>query len=128
MEIEVLSEVTQSCLTLCGLVDCSLPGSSKHEILQARILEWVAISFSRGSSQPRDQTKVSCIAGRCFTLWAIRELLKGMEWSRILALCNKARVQPLTQNGMIRPSLRISRIPSHLSWVLFSRNLSTVWL
>ena len=48
------SEVAQSCLTLCDPMDCSLPGSSVHGILQARILEWVAISFSRGSSQPRD--------------------------------------------------------------------------
>ena len=67
-------EVAQSCLTLCDPVDCSLPVSSIHGILQARILEWVAISFSRGSSQPRDQTQVSCTAGRRFTLWAIKEL------------------------------------------------------
>ena len=63
----------QSCLTLCDLMDCSPPGSSVYGILQARILEWVAISFSRGSSQPRDWTQVSCIAGRCFNLWATRE-------------------------------------------------------
>ena len=50
------SEVTQLCPTLCDPMDCSLPGSSVHGIFQARILEWVAISFSRGSSQPRDQT------------------------------------------------------------------------
>ena len=67
------SEVTQSCPTLCDPVDCSPPSSSVHGILQARILEWVAISFSRGSSQPRDQTQVSLIAGRCFNLWATRE-------------------------------------------------------
>ena len=54
-------------------VDCSPPGSSVHGILQARILEWVAISFSRGSSQPRDQTQVSHIAGRHFNLCATRE-------------------------------------------------------
>ena len=54
-------------------MDCSLPGSSRHGILQARILEWVAIPFSRGSSQPRDGTWVSCIAGRRFNLWATRE-------------------------------------------------------
>ena len=53
---------------LCDPMDCSLPGSSVHGILQARILEWVAISFSRGSSQPRDQTWVSHIGGRCFNL------------------------------------------------------------
>ena len=64
-------EVTQSFLTLCDPMDCSPPGSSVHGILQARILEWVAISFSRGSSQPRDRTWVSCIAGRRFILWAI---------------------------------------------------------
>ena len=58
---------------LCDPVDCSLPGFSVHGILQARILEWVAISFSRGSSQPRDRTRVSCTAGRCFILWATRE-------------------------------------------------------
>ena len=56
-------------------MDCSPPGFYVHGILQARVLEWVAISFSRGSSQPRDRTQVSCIAGRCFTLWATREAL-----------------------------------------------------
>ena len=49
---------------------CSLPGFSVHRICQARVLEWVAISFSRGCSRPRDWTQVSCIAGRGFTLWA----------------------------------------------------------
>ena len=62
------SEVTQSCPTLCDPVDCSLPGSSVHGILQARILEWVAISSSRRSSQLRDQMQVSHIAGRFFTV------------------------------------------------------------
>ena len=51
-------EVTQSCLTLCDPVDCSPPGSSVHGILQARILEWGAIAFSRGSSRPWDRTQV----------------------------------------------------------------------
>ena len=67
------SEVTQSCLTLCDPMDCCLPGSSVHGIVQARILEWVAISFSRGSSQPRAWTWVSHIASRLFTVWATRE-------------------------------------------------------
>ena len=62
-----ISKIAQSCPTLCDPVDCSPPGSSVHGILQARILEWVAISFSRGSSQPRDQTHVSRIAGRCLS-------------------------------------------------------------
>ena len=68
-----MSEVAQSCPTLCDPMDCSLPGSSIRGILQARILEWVAISFSRGSSQPRDWTQVSRIRGRCFNLWATRK-------------------------------------------------------
>ena len=67
------SEVTQWCLTLCNPVDCSPPGSSVHGILQARTLERVAISFSRGSSRPRDQTQVSHMGGRRFNLWATRE-------------------------------------------------------
>ena len=63
------SEVTQSCPTLCDPVDCSLSGSSIHGIFQARVLEWIAISLSKGSSQPRNWTRVSCIAGRRFTVW-----------------------------------------------------------
>ena len=66
---------TQSCLTLYGPKDGSPPGSSVHGILQARILKWVAISFCRGSSQPRDQTQASCIAGEFFTVWANKEAL-----------------------------------------------------
>ena len=65
------SEVAQSCPTLCNPVNCSLPGSSVHGIFQARVLEWVAISFSRGSSRPRDWTQVSLIVGRRFTFWAV---------------------------------------------------------
>ena len=71
-ESESESEVAQLCPTLCDPVDCSLLGSSLHGILQARILEWVAISFSRGSSQLRDRTRISRIAGRRFNLWATR--------------------------------------------------------
>jgi len=66
MVCEVL--VAQLCPTLCDPMDCSPPGSSFHGILQARILEWVAIPFSRGSSQPKDLTQVSCISGRYFHL------------------------------------------------------------
>ena len=62
--------VSQSCLTLCNPMDSSPPGSSVHGVLQARILEWVAIPFSRRSSQPRDGTQVSYIAGRFFTILA----------------------------------------------------------
>ena len=66
LKVKVL--VAQSCLTLCNLMDASPLGSSVYGILQARILEWVAISFSRGSSQPMDQTWVSCIAGGFFAI------------------------------------------------------------
>ena len=58
-------------------MDCSLPGFSVHGIFQARILEWIAISFSRRSSQPKDWIQVSHIVGRCFTIWASREVLEG---------------------------------------------------
>ena len=58
--------VTQSCPILCNPMDCSPPGSTVQGIFQARILEWIAIPFSRGYSQPRDQTLVSCIAARLF--------------------------------------------------------------
>ena len=70
--------LTESCPTLCDPVDCSPPGSSVHRILQARILEWFAISFSRGSSQPRDGTQVSDIAGGRFNL--TRLLQTSRRW------------------------------------------------
>ena len=67
------AQALQSCPTLCDPMDCTLPGSSVLGILQARILEWVAMSFSRGPSRPRNRTCVSCIAGRFFTDLAMRE-------------------------------------------------------
>ena len=79
------SEVAQSCSTLCNPMGCGLTGSSVHGIFQARILEWVAISLFRRSSQSRDWTWVSHIVGRLFTFWATREVLNWepktpMEW------------------------------------------------
>ena len=73
LKMSVYVLVAQSCLTLCDPMDSSPPGSSVHGLLQARTLEWVAIPFSRGSSPPRDRTRVSCIAGRFFTVWVTRE-------------------------------------------------------
>ena len=61
--------VAQSCRTLCSPMDYSLPGSSVRGILQARILEWAAIPFSRGSAWHRDRTQISCIAGGFFTIY-----------------------------------------------------------
>ena len=72
------SELAQLCPTLCDPMDYSLPGSSVHGIFQARVLEWVAISFFRVSSRPRNRTQVSHIVGRCFTIWATREV----QWRR----------------------------------------------
>ena len=70
MKVKSESEVAQSCLTLRDPMDCSPPGSSVHGVFQARVLEWSAISTSRGSSPPNDRTcisSVSCITGRFFT-------------------------------------------------------------
>ena len=78
--------VAQLCLTLCDSMDCSSPGSYVHRILQARILEWVAIPFSRAASQPRDGTWVSHIEGRFFTGWATRESHKSYDF-RSNTLC-----------------------------------------
>ena len=74
------SEVAQSCPTLCDPMDCSLPCSSIHGIFQARVLEWVAIAFSRGSSRPRDWAWVSRIVSRRFTVWATREIRRHREF------------------------------------------------
>ena len=73
-KVKVKVKSLKSRQTLCDPMDCSPPGSSIHGILQARTLEWVAISFSRGSSWPRDRTRVSRVVGRCFTIWATREV------------------------------------------------------
>jgi len=79
MKVKVL--VAQSRPTLCDPKDCSSPGSSAHGILQARILEWVAMPASRRSSRPRDQSQIFCNAGRFFTVWATNDLLgRSMQW------------------------------------------------
>ena len=80
--------VTKSCPTLCDPMDCNPPGSSVHGISQARILEWVAISLSRGSSWPRDRTHISSIGRWILYHWATREGLKSsiqqylFRWTR----------------------------------------------
>ena len=75
-------------------MNCSLPGSSAHEIFLARVLEWVAIPFSRGSSWPKDRTWLSHIAGRFFTGWATREayeihFLRGHMYSRVYKIFSR---------------------------------------
>ena len=93
-----MSEAAQSCPTLCDPMDCSIPGSSVHGIFQARVLEWVAISFSRGSSRPRDRTRVSCIAGRQ-TLYQLSHqgsLIFFSLGSTKFFLCVSSTCMPLT--------------------------------
>ena len=80
------SESENVSLTLCNTIDCSPPVSSVHGILQAGILECVAIPFSKASSQPRDQTPVFCITGRFFTIWATRKNLL-IQYSWISLIC-----------------------------------------
>ena len=75
--------VAQLCPTHCDPMDGSLPGSAVHGISQARILEWVTISFSTGSSWPRDWTWVSCIASRLFTVWATREFYSIRNFKQV---------------------------------------------
>ena len=85
--VKVKLLVTLSYWTLGDCMGCSLPGSSVHGILQARILDWVAIPSSRGSSWPTDWTQVSCTAVRFFTIWAIRKAHHlPMSFSKIFAL------------------------------------------
>ena len=74
-------EVAQLCPTFCNPMDSSLPGSSIHGIFQARVLEWVAISFSRRSSQHRDWTRVFRIVGRHFTVWATVVCYSLFQWT-----------------------------------------------
>ena len=83
--IKVKVLVAQLCLTFCDPMNCSPPGSSVHGILQARILEWVAIPFSRESFGPRDRTPISCIAIRFFTIAPSehRDLLSHQMWMMI---------------------------------------------
>ena len=76
----LFSSVIQSCLALCDPMDCSLPRSFVHGIIQARILEWVAFPFSRVSFQSRDQTQVSLFAGGLFTIWASYKEVKQAGW------------------------------------------------
>ena len=100
----------QLCPTLCDPMDCSSPVSSVHGIHQA-ILEWVAIPFSRGSSQPRDGTWVSCIAGRFFTIWATREV-----WATRTSSFSTLKATVLFQNSLplLTSSNLVSACPNYL--------------
>ena len=108
-------------------MDCSPPGSSVHEIFQARILEWVAISFSRGSSQPRDQTLVSCAAGRSFTNWATGLRIDAFElwcWRRLLRVTWTAR----RSNQSILEEIRLNSHWKDWYWNWNSNSVATWWV
>ena len=103
---EWVSEVAQSCLTLCDPMDYSLPGSSVDGIFQAIVLQWIAMSFSRGSSQPRDRIQVSRIVDRHCTVWTTREvLLLLLSRFSSVPLC----ATPEMAAHQAPPSLRFSR-------------------
>ena len=123
--------VAQSCPTLCDPMNCSPPGFSVHGMVQARILEWVAIPLSRGSSQPRDQTLVSCIAGRLFTVWATGKSFFMAEYYSTVGIDNVSFIHSsvgahfngfcllsVVSNGAVRTAAQISIIePQHSSGV-----------
>ena len=130
---EYRSEVAQSCPTLCDPMDCSLPGSSVPGILQARILEWVAISFSRGSSRPRDRTQVSRDGGRCFNLWATREAKSTCNSGDLSSIPGSGRSpgegngNPLQYSCMENPMDGGARWATK-SWTWLSDFTFTFWL
>ena len=101
--LEWENEVAQSCPTLYNPMDFNLPCSSIHGLFQARVLEWVAISFSRGTSQPRNRTWVSHIVGRCFTIWTTRWILNHWHTREvpILFLMGKPEPSNIIQSAFI---------------------------
>ena len=130
-------QVAQSCPTLCNPMGCSLPGSSVHGIFQARVLEWVAISFSRASSWPRNRTQVSRIAGTFFNSWATREAHSTAAAAKSLQSCPTLR-DPWDGSPPGSPIHGILQTRT-LKWVAISfsnawkwkvkvKSLSRVWL
>ena len=109
---------------LFAIMDCSLPGFSIHGIFQARVLEWIAISFSRGSSWPRDRTQFSRIAGRRFTLWTTREAPVGKE-----STCNAGDPRSIPRSG--RSAEEGIGYPLQYSWASLVaqlvKNPSAMW-
>ena len=101
-----LVKVAQSCLTICNPV-----GYTVHGILQARILKWVALPFSRGYSQPRDRIQISHIASRFFTSWTTREAQE--YWSGQHVLSPLDLPEPESQLGS--PALQVDFLPAELS-------------
>ena len=96
----------QSCPTLCNSMDCSLPGFSVHGILQATILEWLAIPFSRGSSQTRDWTQVSCITGGSITSWTTTEAM-DMNMGKLWKMVRDREAQRAAAHGVTKDQTRL---------------------
>ena len=119
--------VTQSSPTLCNPMHYSSPGSSAHGILQARILEWVAIPFSRVSSQPRDWTQVSHIAGRFFTVWATRES-RFKTWLLWSLAAKKYVLQSCKRDIIVNTACYCEFIKSCEGWrIVFWENEGMGW-
>ena len=126
----VLCLAAQSCLTLCDPMDCSPPGSSIHGILQARILEWVLISFCKGSSQTRDQTWVSHIADRFFTIWATGGACGENLFKLILRERTQLRflkVAETSRRNSVKP-LSIGRVLGRVRWSQFLHHVGERFL
>ena len=111
-------KVTQSCPTLCDPMDYTV-----HGILQARILEWVAIPFSRGSSQTRDWTQVSHIAGGLFISWATRE-----AWSFLITLFKISTPLPTAAFLGPYPALYFSIVLTNTSGILHIVHIHLLWV
>ena len=118
--IYVRAKSLQLCLTLCDPMDCIPPDSSVHGILQARILEWVAMPFSRGSSWSRNGTWVSCIADRFFTLWATR--------ASDLANCKHLPQGPLSPVGACSSTQAAITCENSCHFVASTRSRATISL
>ena len=122
--------VAQLCPTLCDPMDYSLPGSSLHGNLQARILGWVAISFSRGFSQPRYQTQVSRFAGQFFPMWATRgqegEIVSCGMWDLVPWPGIEPRPPALEAQSLSHWTTR--EVPGLFSWHLMSNSNARPWL
>ena len=138
------SEVAQSC-QLCNRSDYSPPGSSIHGIFQPRILEWIAISFCRGSYQPRDHTQVSHIVDRLFTIWANRESLRYADDTTLMAKSKKLkslliRVKKESEKAGLKLNIQKIKIMApgpitswQIDWgkqwqILFSWALKLLWI
>ena len=123
-------KVVQPCPTPRNPMGCSPPGSSVHGVLQARIVEWIAMPFSRGSSQPRGCAPVSRTAGRFFTVWATREASKKTDLSQITCRSSAELYVHAVQSGALRvgelqsPAVCVQISVANASWRTFCKFLN----